>query len=214
MVNLLDEAAALSLVSLHQSQPQPSLKISRAMRTRRVTEDAVHFDTFSIADEHARCAPVAQLADGVQLLDVRKAAESAEVPDRWCAPVPGFIWSLPLQALARRPVEQVHRGHHRFSLELCRHAPLLEQGAGGCHHSLVQAFDHAVLLRRVRHGVVVLDPLIRAVGGELRGGELAVVVGAQRLEHGATFLLHSSFYMLNGVRSCRICWKKNGPHEP
>jgi hypothetical protein len=107
------------------------------MLSHRV-KDVVRLDAFSVADEHTRCAPVAQLADVVQLLDVRKAAECAEVPDCRCAPMPGFIWSPPLQALGWLPVEQVHRSHHRFSPEFCRHAPLLEQGGGGCHHSLVR----------------------------------------------------------------------------
>jgi hypothetical protein len=177
-------------------------------------EDAVRLDVFSIADEHAWRAPIDQPANGIQPHDVRKAAERAEVPDYRCAPVPGLIQSLPLQALDRRPVEQVHRGHHRFSPELCRYAPLLEQGAGGCHHSLVSMLDHAVLLRQVRHRVVALDPLIRAVGGELHGSELATVVGAQHLELEAAFLLYNSLYMLDGVRGCRLRWKKDDPHEP
>jgi hypothetical protein len=147
---------------------------------------------FSIADGHAQCAPDAQLADGVHLLDIRKAPERAKVPDRRRAPVPGLVRSLPLQALSRRPIEQVHHGHHRFSQELCRHALLLEQGTSGCHHSLVLAFDHTILLQRVQHGVVALDPLIRAVGHKLCGGELAVVVDAQHLELEAAFLLRSS----------------------
>jgi hypothetical protein len=36
-------------------------------------------------------APVAQLADDVQLLNARKATECVEVPDRRCALVPGLI---------------------------------------------------------------------------------------------------------------------------
>jgi hypothetical protein len=110
-------------------------------------ENALCLDAFSIADEHAWRAPVAQLAYGVLLLDVRKVAEHAEVSDHRCAPVLGFIRSLPFQALGWRLVELVHCGHHLFYLELCRHAPLLEQGTGGCHLSLVSMFDHIGLLR-------------------------------------------------------------------
>jgi hypothetical protein len=176
-------------------------------------EDAIHLDAFSVADEHARRAPVAQLAEDIQHLDVRKAAERAEVPDHRCAPMLGLVQSLPLQALGRRSVEQVHRGHHRFSLELRWHAPLLEQGAGGCHHSLVPMLDHAALLRRVRHEVVALDPLIRAVGGELRGGDLATIVNAQHLKFEASLLLRHSLNMLDGVRGCRL-HHKDDPHEP
>jgi hypothetical protein len=61
---------------------------------------------------------------------------------------------------------------------------------------------------------VVLDPLIRALGDKLRSDELTVVVSAQHMELEVTFLLRSSLYMLYGIHNCRICWKKDGPHEP
>jgi hypothetical protein len=53
------------------------------MPSHRV-EDAVRLDAFSVADEHAQRAPIAQLADDIQLLDVRKVVEHVEVQDRWC----------------------------------------------------------------------------------------------------------------------------------
>jgi hypothetical protein len=59
----------------------------------------------------------------------------------------------------------------------------------------------------------VLDPLIHAVGGKLRGSELVTVVGAQHLEFEAA-LLRRNLYMLDGVRGCRLRHKKDGPHEP
>jgi hypothetical protein len=98
----------------------------RAHTPSHRVEDVVHLDTFSVADEHAWYSLVTQLADIVHLLGVRKAAKRKNVPDHWCALVPGFIRSLALQALGRRPVEQVHRSHYRFSPELHQHAPLLE----------------------------------------------------------------------------------------
>jgi hypothetical protein len=61
---------------------------------------------------------------------------------------------------------------------------------------------------------VALDPIICAVGDELHGGELASVIGVQHLELEAALLFYSSLYMLNGVRGCRLRWKKDGPHEP
>jgi hypothetical protein len=183
------------------------------MPSHRV-EDAIFLDAFSVADEHARHAPVAQLADKVLLHDVHKVVERAEVPDRRYVPVLGLVWSLPLQAPGRRSVEQVHRGHHRFSPELRWHAPLLEQDTGDCHHSLILALNYAILLWRVWRGVVVLDPLICAVGDELHGGELIAVVGPQHLEFEAALLLYRNLYMLDGVHGCRIHRKKDGPHEP
>jgi hypothetical protein len=106
----------------------------------------IRLDTFIVANEHAWCAPIAQLANGIRLIDVRKTSKCVKVPDRSCAPMPGLIQSLPFQALGRRSVEQVHRSHYRFSPELDRHASLLEQGMGSCHHSLVLALYHIILL--------------------------------------------------------------------
>jgi hypothetical protein len=98
----------------------------------------------------------------------------------------------------------VHHDHHRFSPKLHRHAPLLEQGVGGCHHGLVSTLDHAILLWRVWRRVVTLDPLIHVVGGELCGGELNTIVSAQHLELEAALLLRHDLYMLDGVRGCHL----------
>jgi hypothetical protein len=59
----------------------------------------------------------------------------------------------------------------------------------------------------------VLDPLICTVDDELRGGELAAVIGAQHLELEAGLLFRSNLYKLDGIYSCRLHWK-DGPHEP
>jgi hypothetical protein len=81
--------------------------------------------------------------------------------------------------------------------------PLFEQDVCGYHHRLVSVLQHAILLRRVQCIVVVLDHLIRAVGGELCGGELTTVVT----------LLCGRLYVLDDVCGYSLYCKKDGPHK-
>ena len=82
----------------------------------------------------------------VQLLDEGEAAEDAQVADRRLAPVLGFIRCLAIERTGRRAVEQVYDGHHGLSPVDRRHTALFEERARRCHHRLITALDHAVLL--------------------------------------------------------------------
>jgi hypothetical protein len=75
----------------------------------------------------------------------------------------GDRWLPAVECLGRRVVEDVDSRHHGLSLEDSRHPPLLEEGPGHPHNSLVAPLDDAVLLRALRRGVVALNaPLQRS----------------------------------------------------
>ena len=106
------------------------------MSCRRV-EHAVGLSPLCVADEDLRRAALVELADVVQLLDEGEAAEDAQIADR----------RLAVECTGRRAVEQVYNGPYGLALVDRRLAALLEEGACRCHHRLIAAFDHAVLLQ-------------------------------------------------------------------
>jgi hypothetical protein len=101
-----------------------------------------------------------------------------EVAHRGLALVPGLVWHLAIEGLGGGAVEQVDDSHHRLTLVECRHPSLLEEGTGGGHDRLVVALDDAILLWGVRHGEVMMDPLVGAICHELGRSELTAVVRA------------------------------------
>jgi len=62
-------------------------------------EDAIGLDALRVADEDPWRAPVIELADVVELLDERQAAEDVEVADRLLVPVQASYGVLPSRAL-------------------------------------------------------------------------------------------------------------------
>ena len=112
---------------------------------RRV-EHVVGLSPLYIADKDPRRAVIMELADVVQLLDEGEVAEDVQIADRRLAPMLGLIRHLAIECTGRRAVEQVYDGHHGLSPVDRRHATLFEECAHCCHHHLIAALDHAVLL--------------------------------------------------------------------
>ena len=96
--------------------------------------DAVGLDALRVADEDPWRASVVELADVVELLGEREAAEDVEVADRRFVPVLGLVRRLAVKGPGGRAVEEMDGGHHRLPPVDCRHPSLLEEGAGDGHH--------------------------------------------------------------------------------
>jgi hypothetical protein len=77
--------------------------------------------------------------------------------------MPSLVQRPTVESLGGRALEDVDSHHHRLYSEDSRHSPLLEEGPSHPHNRLDASLDDAVLLRAVRHGVVALNTLIRAV---------------------------------------------------
>ena len=110
------------------------------------------------------------------------AAECSEEGHAWLTPIPSFERRLTHQGLGRRAVEDEHRRGHRHTLEPYRHVFGLHHGSGHADHHLVPSLHHAILLWRVRRGVVSHHTLIRIVRSELHRSEFAAAISPQHVE--------------------------------
>ena len=69
-----------------------------------------------------------------------------QIADHQLAPVSDLLRHLAIKRTGQIAVEQVYHGHHGLSLVDHRHAALFEKCTRRCHHRLIVALDHAVLL--------------------------------------------------------------------
>jgi hypothetical protein len=219
-VNVLDSEVIVrwSRAVFHCLVPCPSSPFVEYYIARRAytlchrVENVVGLQALRVADEHPRSAPVVELANVATLLGEHEAAEDPQVGDRRLAPMPSLIWRLALESLVRQAVEDIDSRHHRLSPKDGRHPPLLEEGPSHPHNRLVAPLDNAVLLRAVRHGVVVLNALISAVRREFSHGEFTAIVGVQYTQLAAALRLRSSLRTPDGLRSFSLTAEDHHPH--
>ena len=95
---------------------------------------------------------------------------------------------------------------------LCRHAFSLHHGSSHADHRLVLPLHYAILLWRVRRGVVSHHTLICVVRSELHRSEFAVVISPQHAELLAALALHAHLELLDRRRRFVLARQELQPH--
>jgi hypothetical protein len=126
--------------------------------------------------------------------------------------MPRLVRRPVIESLGGRVVEDVDNRHHRLSLEDSRHSPLLEEGPRHLNNRLVAPLDDVILLRDVRHVVMALNTLIRAVRCEFIRREFAAIIDAQHVQLAAALYLRSGLRAPDGIRSLSLAAKDHNPH--
>ena len=127
-------------------------------------------------------------------------ADAAKCPEEghiWLVSMPSLERRLALQGLGGSAVEDEHRRGYRPTSEPCWHAFGLHHGSSHADHCLVPPLHHAILLWRVRRGVVSHHTLTRAVRSELHRSEFAAAISPQHTELLAALNFHTHLELLD-----------------
>jgi hypothetical protein len=94
------------------------------------------------------------------VLDEALAAKDAEVGDIWLVPGEELIRRLVVHRAEKEAVGDMNRGGNSFSPKVMGRLELIQHGSCHLNDRPVLPFHHTILLRSVRCGEFMLDPLL------------------------------------------------------
>jgi hypothetical protein len=133
-----------------------------------------------IANENTlNCSSLEFTKSFLFVLDEALASEDAEVGDIWLIPGEELIRRLVVHRAEEEAVEDMNRGGNSFSPKVMGRLELIQHGSCHLNDRTVLPLHHAILLRGVRSGEFMLDPLF-TYGIVL---EFRPIVGPYGLDH-------------------------------
>ena len=117
------------------------------------------------------------------VLDEAFAPKDAKVPNIWLVPREKLIWNLVVHWAKEEPVGCMNRGRDGFPQKIMGRLELIKHCSFHLNERAVLPLHYNILLRGVRYGELMLDPLILNELGHGVVLELGPIVGPNGLDH-------------------------------